>query len=80
MCNFFRSLIIKNNKDERSKSKNVLPCAPMIGVQPSINVSANMVPDINQGNPVNKIDLKYSTTIQTNGNEKIMLNFELNLK
>ena len=52
----------------------------MIGVQPSINVSANIVPDINQGNPVNRIDLKYSTTIQANGNEKIMLNFDLNLK
>ncbi len=51
-----------------------------MGVQPSNIVSASIVPDISQGNPVNRIDLKYSITIQANGNEKMILNFELNLK
>ena len=51
-----------------------------MGVHPSNIVSAIIVPDINQGNPVNRIDLKYSIAIQAKGNEKITLNFELNLK
>ena len=48
-----------------------MPCAPIIGVHPSNGVTANIVPDINQGNPVKRIDRKYSTTIQAIGKEKI---------
>ena len=43
----------------------------IIGVHPSNGVVANIVPDINQGKPVKRIDRKYSTTIQAIGKEKI---------
>tara|TARA_B100000482_G_C12348028_1_gene195704 strand:+ start:391 stop:522 length:132 start_codon:yes stop_codon:yes gene_type:complete len=43
-------------------------------------VFANIVPDISHGNPVKRIDLKYSTAIQAMGKEKIATLLELDLK
>tara|TARA_Y100000817_G_C16720632_1_gene483456 strand:- start:204 stop:431 length:228 start_codon:yes stop_codon:yes gene_type:complete len=43
-------------------------------------VSANIVPDISQGNPVKRIDLKYSTATQAMGKEKMVILSELDLK
>ena len=77
---FLYSLINKNKREERTNSKNEFPWAPIIGVQPSNIVSANIVPDINQGNPVNKIERKYSIIIQAIGKENITLIKELDLK
>ena len=50
----FKSLMILKIKTEIKIIKKLLPCAPIIGVNPSIRVSANIVPEINQGNPVKR--------------------------
>ena len=41
-------------KEAISIIKKVFPCAPIIGVYPSIKVSASIVPEINHGKPVKR--------------------------
>ena len=50
-------------------NKKLLPWAPKTGVNPSIQESANIVPEISHGNPVNKYDLSSSIIVHEAGRE-----------
>ena len=61
---------IREIRTPKSIIKKVFPCAPIIGVYPSIKVSAYIVPENNHGKPVNKYDLIISITTLEMGRGK----------